>query len=56
MRPEGFSSGAVTFIGGGVLQWGWALFHVLIITLQAFIFSVLTVVYMAQAYDVEEEH
>ena len=51
-----FSSGALTFIGGGVLQWGWALFHVLIITLQAFIFSVLTVVYMAQAYDVEEEH
>jgi F-type H+-transporting ATPase subunit a len=51
-----FSSGAVTFIGGGVLQWGWALFHVLIITLQAFIFSVLTVVYMAQAYDVEEQH
>ena len=51
-----FSSGVVTFIGGSVLQWGWALFHVLIITLQAFIFSVLTVVYMAQAYDVEEEH
>jgi len=51
-----FSSGVVTFIGGSVLQWGWALFHVLIITLQAFIFAVLTVVYMAQAYDVEEEH
>ena len=41
---------------GGVLQWAWAVFHVLIITLQAFIFAVLTVVYMAQAHDVEEDH
>ena len=40
----------------GILQWAWAVFHVLIIVLQAFIFSVLTVVYLAQAYDVEEEH
>ena len=48
--------GIVTGIVGGVLQWGWAMFHILIITLQAFIFSVLTVVYLAQAHDVEEEH
>ncbi len=41
---------------GGVLQWAWAAFHVLIIFLQALIFSVLTVVYMAQAHDVEEDH
>ena len=41
---------------GGVLQWAWAVFHVLIITLQAFIFSVLTVVYLAQAHDVQEDH
>ncbi len=41
---------------GAVLQWAWAVFHVLIITLQAFIFAVLTVVYLAQAHDVEEEH
>jgi len=41
---------------GGVLQWGWAMFHVLIITLQAFIFAVLTIVYLAQAYEVDEEH
>ena len=41
---------------GGVLQWGWAMFHVLIISLQAFIFAVLTIVYMAQAHEVEEEH
>jgi F-type H+-transporting ATPase subunit a len=41
---------------GGVLQWAWAMFHILIITLQAFIFSVLTVVYLAQAHDIAEEH
>ena len=29
----------------------WALFHILIITLQAFIFMVLTIVYLAMAYD-----
>ncbi|MBV1905711.1 MAG: F0F1 ATP synthase subunit A [Pseudomonadales bacterium] len=48
--------GIVTGLVGGVLQWGWAMFHLLIVTLQAFIFAVLTVVYMAQAHDVEEEH
>ena len=51
-----FSAGLVLGIFGGVLQWAWAVFHVLIITLQAFIFAVLTVVYLAQAHDVEEEH
>ncbi len=49
-------SGWVIGVFGGVLQWAWAVFHVLIIILQAFIFAVLTVVYLAQAYDVEEEH
>ena len=48
--------GWATGIFGGILQWAWAVFHVLIIVLQAFIFSVLTVVYLAQAYEVEEEH
>jgi len=48
--------GIVTGVVGGVLQWGWAMFHLIIVTLQAFIFAVLTVVYMAQAHDVEEEH
>ncbi len=49
-----FGAGAVFFIFGGVLQWVWAVFHVLIITLQAFIFAVLTIVYLAQAHDTEE--
>jgi F-type H+-transporting ATPase subunit a len=51
-----FGAGLGWAVFGGVLQWAWAWFHVLIITLQAFIFSVLTVVYMAQAHDVEEDH
>ena len=51
-----FSGGLLVGVIGGVLQWAWAMFHVLIITLQAFIFAVLTVVYLAQAHDVEEAH
>ena len=49
-------TGLVLGVFGGVLQWAWAMFHVLIIVLQAFIFAVLTVVYLAQAHDVETEH
>ena len=38
----------------GLLQLGWAIFHILIITLQAFIFMVLTVVYLDMAH--QEHH
>lgn len=38
----------------GVLQLGWAIFHILIITLQAFIFMTLTIVYMDMAH--QEHH
>jgi F-type H+-transporting ATPase subunit a len=38
---------------GGLLQLGWAIFHILIITLQAFIFMTLTVVYLDMA---SQEH
>jgi len=34
----------------GLLQIGWAIFHILIITLQAFIFMVLTIVYIDMAH------
>ncbi len=51
-----FSAGMVMGIVGGVLQWAWAVFHILVITLQAFIFMVLTTVYMAMAHDVDEAH
>jgi F-type H+-transporting ATPase subunit a len=46
-----FGGGIVFFLAGGVLQWAWAMFHVLIIFLQALIFSVLSIVYLAQAHD-----
>jgi F-type H+-transporting ATPase subunit a len=44
--------GASLFLGSfaGLLQIGWAIFHILIITLQAFIFMVLTVVYLDMAH------
>ncbi|TVQ70477.1 MAG: F0F1 ATP synthase subunit A [Oceanospirillales bacterium] len=38
-----------------VLSVPWAIFHILVIVLQAFIFMVLTIVYMAMAHD-EHEH
>jgi len=37
-------------LGGGLLQLGWAIFHILVITLQAFIFMVLTIVYLDMAH------
>ena len=49
-------TGVVLGFFGGLLQWAWAVFHVLIIILQAFIFAVLTIVYLAQAHEVGEEH
>lgn len=45
-----YGSGVTLFIFAGVLQWAWAVFHVLIITLQAFIFMTLAVVYMEMAH------
>jgi F-type H+-transporting ATPase subunit a len=44
-----YSGGYVLGLSGGVLQLAWALFHVLIITLQAFIFMTLTIVYLDMA-------
>jgi F-type H+-transporting ATPase subunit a len=50
--------GAGLFLGvlAGFLQLGWAIFHILVIALQAFVFMVLTIVYMSMAHDVDEEH
>jgi F-type H+-transporting ATPase subunit a len=46
------SAGGI-LIGGaaGVLNWAWGVFHILIILLQAFIFMVLSVVYIAMAHE-----
>ena len=49
-----FSAGIVFALAGGVFQFVWAAFHLIVITLQAFVFAVLTVVYLAQAHETEE--
>ncbi len=48
-----YSGGWVLGISGGLLQLVWALFHILIITLQAFIFMTLTIVYLDMASQTE---
>jgi len=35
----------------GLIQMGWSIFHILIIVLQAFIFMVLTIVYLSMAHE-----
>jgi F-type H+-transporting ATPase subunit a len=46
-----YSAGALLGVFGGVLQLGWAIFHILIVTLQAFIFMTLTIVYLDMAHN-----
>jgi len=48
-----YGGGVVLGAFGGLLQLGWAIFHILIITLQAFIFMTLTIVYLDMA---SQEH
>jgi F-type H+-transporting ATPase subunit a len=38
------------------LHFGWAVFHILVITLQAYIFMMLTIVYLSQAHDKGDAH
>jgi len=45
-----FGGSVLLGVFGGVLQWAWAVFHILIITLQAFIFMTLTIVYLDMAH------
>ena len=45
-----YSAGTFMGLFGGLLQLGWAIFHILIITLQAFIFMTLTIVYLDMAH------
>jgi F-type H+-transporting ATPase subunit a len=45
------SVGIPLAIGHVIAGWAWAVFHILIITLQAFVFMMLTLVYVGQAHD-----
>jgi F-type H+-transporting ATPase subunit a len=49
-----FSAGYLWSLVAGVLQWGWAVFHILVITLQAYIFMMLTIVYLSMAHSSSE--
>jgi len=51
-----YGGGLTVGIFGGFLQMGWAIFHILIITLQAYIFMVLTIVYLDLAHQTSDEH
>jgi F-type H+-transporting ATPase subunit a len=45
------ATGLVGTIFGALLGVGWAIFHILIVALQAFIFMMLTVVYLSMAHE-----
>jgi len=45
------ATGIFLAIGHIIAGWAWAVFHILIITLQAFVFMMLTLVYIGQAHD-----
>ena len=45
-----YTAGPVLSVFGGALHLVWAIFHILIVTLQAFIFMTLTIVYLDMAH------
>jgi F-type H+-transporting ATPase subunit a len=45
------ATGVVGVVVGGILHLGWSIFHILIVVLQAYIFMMLTVVYIAMAHE-----
>jgi F-type H+-transporting ATPase subunit a len=45
------ATGVVGTIFGSLLGLGWAIFHILIVALQAYIFMMLTIVYLAMAHE-----
>lgn len=58
MLAQAFSGvlGAALASLGVVLHLGWAIFHILVITLQAFVFMVLTIVYLSAAAESHADH
>lgn len=44
-------AGGLAFAGGQLLHFGWAIFHILVIILQAYIFMMLSVVYLSMAHE-----
>ncbi|MCL4161190.1 UNVERIFIED_CONTAM: hypothetical protein GTU68_041873 [Idotea baltica] len=46
-----YGGGVIAAASGGLLQLAWAIFHILVVVLQAFIFMVLTIVYLNMAHE-----
>ena len=51
LATVGLGTGIALFIGHVIAGTAWAIFHILIITLQAFIFMMLALIYIGQAHD-----
>ena len=51
MLIAGLFAGWISFLPGVLFNTAWGIFHILIILLQAFIFMMLTVVYVSMAYE-----
>jgi len=51
-----YGGGVLLGLLGGIMQWAWAVFHILIIALQAFVFMILTIVYLTQAHEAHDDH
>jgi F-type H+-transporting ATPase subunit a len=53
LHPEPASLGSTVTLGitQFILSLGWSIFHILVVTLQAFIFMVLTIVYLSLAHE-----
>jgi F-type H+-transporting ATPase subunit a len=45
------ATGLVGVVVGSVLHLGWSIFHILIVVLQAYIFMMLTIVYISMAHE-----
>ena len=45
------ATGAVGMVMGAILGAGWSIFHILIVALQAYIFMMLTIVYISLAHE-----
>ena len=46
-----YGAGALWFVPAALIQLVWSIFHILVIVLQAFIFMVLTIVYLSMAHE-----
>jgi F-type H+-transporting ATPase subunit a len=47
----GSATGVLLWLGHVLAGTGWAIFHILIVALQAFIFMMLTLIYVGQAHE-----